>query len=131
MADALKWTVCGSISTITNRSRTNSRPFESSPASWSARARRIYHRPKRLWNWAAVDNRVLVPRPETEGLVERALEVIDADKRLRVVDVGCGSGCITLALATGGLNHITGVDISEDALGSCCRSGRRCLSGGV
>ena len=65
----------------------------------------------------AVDSRVLVPRPETEGLVERALEVIDADKRLRVVDVGCGSGCITLALATERPQiHITGVDISEDAL---------------
>ena len=65
----------------------------------------------------AVDQRVLVPRPETEGLVERALEVIATESAIRVVDVGCGSGCIGLAIASERPEaQITGVDISEDAL---------------
>jgi release factor glutamine methyltransferase len=58
-----------------------------------------------LGSWAfrhldlAVDRRVLIPRPETELLVEAALELLaDVDPR-RVVDLGTGSGAIGLALA--------------------------------
>lgn len=46
----------------------------------------------------AVDRRVLIPRPETETLVERALERLEPGAR--VADVGTGSGSIALALAT-------------------------------
>ncbi|HVX30657.1 MAG TPA: peptide chain release factor N(5)-glutamine methyltransferase [Nitrolancea sp.] len=46
-----------------------------------------------------VDRRVLIPRPETEGLVERALAWIAQQTRpLRVVDVGTGSGAIALSI---------------------------------
>jgi release factor glutamine methyltransferase len=49
-----------------------------------------------------VDQRVLIPRPETEILVEEALRTIinkaEANKEVRVIDVGCGSGCIAIAL---------------------------------
>jgi release factor glutamine methyltransferase len=46
-----------------------------------------------------VDERVLVPRPDTEALVEKALEVLRADPRLRRVHDACaGSGCIGIAL---------------------------------
>jgi release factor glutamine methyltransferase len=64
-----------------------------------------------------VDPRVLVPRPETEVVVERCLELIRGRPDARVLDVGTGSGAIALAIAD---EHpgarVTGVDASEDAL---------------
>jgi release factor glutamine methyltransferase len=65
---------------------------------------------------------VLIPRPETEHVVESVLDLLDRrgsprDARLRIVDVGTGSGCIALALASE-LPRATlfGVDISRMAL---------------
>ncbi|WP_461211506.1 peptide chain release factor N(5)-glutamine methyltransferase [Desulfocurvus sp. DL9XJH121] len=43
---------------------------------------------------------VLVPRPETEHLVERALERLDAGSAVRFADLGTGSGCLAVTLAT-------------------------------
>jgi release factor glutamine methyltransferase len=43
---------------------------------------------------------VLIPRPETELLVETALELIPADARWRIADLGTGSGAIALAIAS-------------------------------
>ncbi len=71
-----------------------------------------------------VDERVLVPRPETELLVEEALRVI-AQKRshesgheptLRILDMGTGSGAIGITLARHGANRVFCVDLSFDAL---------------
>jgi release factor glutamine methyltransferase len=63
------------------------------------------------------DARALVPRPETETVVERALALIRGLPQPRVLDVGVGSGAIALALAD---EHegarVTGVDSSPDAL---------------
>ncbi|OGO72050.1 MAG: protein-(glutamine-N5) methyltransferase, release factor-specific [Chloroflexi bacterium RIFCSPLOWO2_02_FULL_71_16] len=47
----------------------------------------------------AVDDRVLIPRPETETLVEAALAYLRAGRRRRVADVGTGSGAIAVAIA--------------------------------
>jgi release factor glutamine methyltransferase len=64
-----------------------------------------------------VDARVLVPRPETEVVVERCLARIAAVGAPRVLDVGTGSGAIALAIADEHPGaHVTGVDASAGAL---------------
>jgi release factor glutamine methyltransferase len=63
----------------------------------------------------AVDRRALVPRPETELLVERALTL---QRGISVLDVGTGSGAVALALKDERPDlTVTGSDVSEDALG--------------
>ena len=60
---------------------------------------------------------VLIPRPETEHVVEAALELAQGIERPRIVDVGTGSGCIALALASEMKRaEIEAVDISPEAL---------------
>ena len=73
-----------------------------------------------------VDKSVLIPRPETEGLVQRvaeelaskaATERILSDRPLRIWDVGTGSGCIAIALAKRLPSvEIMAFDVSEKAL---------------
>jgi release factor glutamine methyltransferase len=69
----------------------------------------------------AVDPRVLIPRPDTETLVEVALTRLAATEadgpRLRVLDLCTGSGCVALALGRKRPDLSTiGVDLSRDAL---------------
>ncbi len=60
------------------------------------------------------DGRALVPRPETEGLVDLLLQRVRTG---RVVDVGTGSGCLALSLAQeGGFSEVVGIDCSAGAL---------------
>jgi len=64
----------------------------------------------------AVDPRVLIPRPETETLVDAAREVI-AGRTLTLADIGTGSGAVAIAIAAyeHGV-HVIATDISIDAL---------------
>lgn len=60
---------------------------------------------------------VLIPRPDTETLVEHALECIPEDAPCRVLDVGTGSGAIAVTIAAERpLAQVTATDISEAAL---------------
>jgi len=59
----------------------------------------------------------LIPRPETELLVELALARIPRDRVVRILDLGTGSGAIALAIAAERpLAHVTAVDASQPAL---------------
>ena len=64
-----------------------------------------------------VDRRALVPRPETEVVVERALALIEGTPTPDVLDVGTGTGAIAIAIAD---EHpgarVTAIDVSADAL---------------
>jgi release factor glutamine methyltransferase len=61
---------------------------------------------------------VLVPNPDTEVLVQRAVEIArEAERPLRVADVGTGSGCIAVSIARYAANtEIWATDISDQAL---------------
>jgi release factor glutamine methyltransferase len=70
--------------------------------------------------WLAVDRRVLIPRPETEGLVDVVLSSLaregGAGGRPRVADVGTGSGAVAIALAIESLATAVALDVSAGAL---------------
>lgn len=67
----------------------------------------------------AVRPGVLIPRPETELLVQKALELghgMDGVTEPEALDIGTGSGCIAVSMALAGC-RVTAMDISEEALG--------------
>lgn len=69
---------------------------------------------------------VLIPRPETELIVEAALELADQEQSLSILDVGTGSGCIVISLLNELKNaHAIATDISSNALGVARRNAQR------
>ena len=73
-----------------------------------------------------VNNHTLIPRPETEELVEWVIQEVNSmrkelgsDKKLSILDIGTGSGCIPISLKKNLSNvDVTSIDISEKALGT-------------
>ena len=73
---------------------------------------------KDFWKYEfIVNNNVLIPRPDTEILIEQALKLVKNKKRLQVLDIGIGSGCILMSILKEKKNFIgTGIDISNKSL---------------
>lgn len=64
-----------------------------------------------------VDAAVLIPRPETEELVDWVLKENNQKTNLKILDIGTGSGCIAIALAKNLINaKVFALDVSKDAL---------------
>ena len=64
------------------------------------------------------DQRALIPRPETEELIDHIIRDNSGNKgRLKILDVGTGTGCIAITLALELTNcEVTAIDISDDAV---------------
>lgn len=65
-----------------------------------------------------IDKRVLIPRFETENLVDKTIRYASTmfNKTINIIDLGTGSGCIAIALKKNLDANITALDISSDAL---------------
>ena len=76
---------------------------------------------KEFWkNEFVVDRNVLIPRPDTEILVEQALELTKNKNKLNLLDVGVGSGCVLLSILNEKKNFYgTGIDICGKSLSIC------------
>lgn len=80
----------------------------------------------------SVNAAVLIPRPETELLVELALERLPVDTGSRVLDLGTGSGCIAVTIALERPHAIVvAADASRDALAIATDNARRLGADGV
>ncbi|MFN8286371.1 MAG: peptide chain release factor N(5)-glutamine methyltransferase [Chitinophagales bacterium] len=73
-----------------------------------------------------VNRHVLIPRPETEELVDWIIKDSDKDASLSLLDIGTGSGCIAISLAKNlPQAQVSAIDVSEDALLVAAENNRR------
>ena len=64
-----------------------------------------------------VNKDVLIPRPDTELIIEQVLKIYSKDEQLQVLDIGTGSGCILLSILKERPNFYgTGIDISKKSI---------------
>ena len=73
---------------------------------------------KEFWKEEFFVNRdVLIPRPDTELIIEQVLKIYSKNSKLQVLDIGTGSGCILLSILKERLNFYgTGIDISKKSI---------------
>ena len=63
-----------------------------------------------------VDQDVLIPRPETEELVDMIIKNESTEKIKTILDIGSGSGCIAITLDKNVKSKVIGLDVSEKAI---------------
>tara|TARA_Y100000768_G_scaffold335949_1_gene277368 strand:+ start:182 stop:1024 length:843 start_codon:yes stop_codon:yes gene_type:complete len=73
---------------------------------------------KFFWNSEfMVSNKTLIPRPDTELIVENVLNLTKSKNKLNILDIGIGSGCILLSILKEKQNFYgTGIDVSKNCL---------------
>ena len=73
---------------------------------------------KSFWKNNFVTNKnVLIPRPDSEHLVEQALRLIKKNQAKRILDIGVGSGCLSISILNERLNcNCDAIDLSKNAL---------------
>jgi release factor glutamine methyltransferase len=76
---------------------------------------------KFFWKYEfIINNKVLIPRPDTEVIVEQVLDIYKQKRNISFLDIGFGSGCILLSILKERKDFkATGVDISSHALKVC------------
>ena len=76
---------------------------------------------KEFWKDEFYVNRdVLIPRPDTELIIEQVLKIYQKKSQLQVLDIGTGSGCILLSITKERPNFYgTGIDISKKSINVC------------
>ena len=81
---------------------------------------------KYFWKYEFIVSKdVLIPRPDTEIIVEQVLNLTKNKQRLSLLDVGIGSGCILLSILKDKKNFFgTGIDISKKSLNICKINGQ-------
>jgi release factor glutamine methyltransferase len=119
----------------TSRSGVYAQADEEVPDTWQVLLRRRVKREPLayvLGEWGfrrlvlKTDARALVPRPETEVVVERCLDLLRTEAEPRVLDVGTGTGAIALAIADEHPGaHVTAVDTSVEALSLASENAER------
>ena len=76
---------------------------------------------KSFWKYDfKVNEKVLIPRPDTEIIIEQILDIYKNKSNLNFLDVGIGSGCIALSILKEKKSFLgTGVDLSQDCINIC------------
>ena len=76
---------------------------------------------KSFWKYEfEVNNKVLIPRPDSELIVEQVLKICQNKQKIKILDVGVGSGCLILSILKE-RKHFSGVgvDLSKDCINVC------------
>jgi len=75
-----------------------------------------------------LNRETLIPRPDTETIIEQVLKITKNKSKLRVLDIGVGSGCILLSVLKEKKNFYgTGIDISKNSLDICKINAKKLL----
>ncbi len=76
---------------------------------------------KSFWKYEfSINEKVLIPRPDTEIIIEQILKIYKKKDKINFLDIGFGSGCILLSILKEKKNfQATGIDISNYALKAC------------
>ncbi len=76
---------------------------------------------KFFWKYEfKINNKVLIPRPDTELIIEQVLEIYKHKNRINLLEIGIGSGCIILSILKEKKNFLgKGLDLSKDSVQLC------------